>query len=421
MPKQPKVFYGWWIVVASVIVMAYVPGVVIYGFTAFFEPIVKEFGWSYAQVSWGASLRGLEVGILAPLVGYLVDRWGTRKLLFGGIIIVATGVFSLSRIHSLGGYYASFVIISIGMSTCVGTVILPTLANWFKKKIGLAIGLVGIGGGLSGLLVPLVTMLIDKYEWRPALIIISISMLVVGIPLSLVIRHKPEPYGYAPDGEAGISPGKAVISKTIGVSQIPTSQVLKTRIFWQLAGVSMCYSIVTGSVMTHIMPYFTSVGISRTFSSTVVLVMALLSIGARIGAGWLGDRVNTKRVYIISFSLMAVGTLFFAYAVQGNMLLISLFILFYGIGSAGNITLRPVILRKYFPGAKFGSILGIADAAMMAGQAGAPLAGWFYDVGSGYRSIWLIYVGVIVIGVILLLTLPKPPKIPEANIKTADN
>jgi MFS family permease len=167
------------------------------------------------------------------------------------------------------------------------------------------------------------------------------------------------------------------------------------------------------------MPYFSSVGISRTFSSTVVLIMAIISIGGRVGSGWLGDKFNTRRIYLVSFGLMAVGTLFFAYIVQGNMLMIILFILFYGLGSAGNVTLRPVILRKYFHNAKFGARLGIADAFMMVGQAGAPLAGWVYDVWGSYRGIWLVYVGVIVLGTILVMTLPKSPAIPEVKTKTA--
>ena len=82
--KPPKVFYGWWVVVASFLIALYVGGTILYGFTAIFEPIASEFGWSYTQISLATSLRGLEMGLLAPVVGLLVDRWGPRKLLFGG-------------------------------------------------------------------------------------------------------------------------------------------------------------------------------------------------------------------------------------------------------------------------------------------------------------------------------------------------
>ena len=86
--KRPKVFYGWWIVSACFVISVLVSGIVNLGFTAIFEPLVKEFGWSYAQISLAASLRGLEGGILAPLVGFLADRWGPRRLVFGGSILI---------------------------------------------------------------------------------------------------------------------------------------------------------------------------------------------------------------------------------------------------------------------------------------------------------------------------------------------
>jgi MFS family permease len=83
-----KIFYGWWIILACFLIASYTGGVVYYGFTAFFEPIVEEFGWSYTQVSIAFSIRGLEMGMLAPIVGFLVDRLGPRKLTFAGGFIL---------------------------------------------------------------------------------------------------------------------------------------------------------------------------------------------------------------------------------------------------------------------------------------------------------------------------------------------
>ena len=83
----PRFFYGWWIVGAGFVVWLLSGGFIILGFTAFFEPITNEFGWSYVQVSVAAALRGVEVGLIAPFVGLIVDRWGPRKLMFGGFII----------------------------------------------------------------------------------------------------------------------------------------------------------------------------------------------------------------------------------------------------------------------------------------------------------------------------------------------
>jgi sugar phosphate permease len=411
--KRPKVFYGWWIVTASTLLMFYVPGVINQGFTAIFQPIVDEFGWSYAQVSFGAMLRGLECGLLAPLVGYLVDRFGPRKVVFAGTFITALGLFSLSRINSLGGFYGSFVLIAVGMSGSVGTVFLTTASYWFDKKIGLAIGLIGAGAGFSGFLVPVITFLVDTYDWRRALFILSISVIVVGVPAALLLRHKPEQYGCLPDGavsttsDSRIKPATSDGTRTMVLT---TGQVLKTRVFWQLGLASTLIAVVTSSVMTHIMPYMSSVGISRTFSSMVVLVMSLVSMGGRLSSGWLGDRFNTKRVYIYFLLMMVLGTVTFAYIIPGRTGVLILFVILYGVGAAGNMTLRPVLLRKYFHSGKFGTILGIADMMMMLGQAGVPVAGWAFDTWGSYHGIWLVFSVVIILGIVMVITTPDPLK-----------
>ena len=116
--NQFKIFYGWWVVVASFLIALYVGGTVFYGFTAFFEPIANEMGWSYTQISLAASLRGLEIGLLSPVVGILADRWGPRRLIFSGVLITVSGLLLLSSTSSLIMFYGAFALLSIGVSAC---------------------------------------------------------------------------------------------------------------------------------------------------------------------------------------------------------------------------------------------------------------------------------------------------------------
>ena len=117
-----KVFYGWWIVLACFFIGLYVSGVVIASFTAFFEPLVEEFGWSYTQISFATSLRGLEMSIFAPLLGFLVDRFGSRKLIFCGTITAGFGLILLSITQSLAMFYGSFLLLSFGAGGCASIV-----------------------------------------------------------------------------------------------------------------------------------------------------------------------------------------------------------------------------------------------------------------------------------------------------------
>ena len=143
--KSSRVFYGWWIVWAGFIIALYTDGVVFYGFTAVFEPIVDEFGWSYTQISLAASLRGLGTAFSLLLIGLLVDRWGPRSILLGGTIVLSLGLTVLSRTSSLGMLYGAFALVSIGISACSSTVMMTAIANWFHKKAGIA----GRSPGLS--------------------------------------------------------------------------------------------------------------------------------------------------------------------------------------------------------------------------------------------------------------------------------
>ena len=125
----PKIFYGWWIVVASFLTALYVGGAVFYGFTALFEPIIAEMGWSHTQLSLAASLRGLEIGILSPFIGFLVDRVGPRKVIFAGVLATAVSLVMLSYATSLLTFYSAFALMAVGTSASTVTVMLTAIAN----------------------------------------------------------------------------------------------------------------------------------------------------------------------------------------------------------------------------------------------------------------------------------------------------
>ena len=155
----PKIFFGWWIVIASFLIGVYTSGIIIYGFTAILEPVVKEFGWTYAQISLAASLRGLEEGFIVPLMGALVDRLGPRRIIFVSSIAIATGFIVLSYAKSLAGFYGAYVIIGIGTSGTGSTILVTAVANWFRARAGLGIAIATSGYMVGGLLSPIIVKL----------------------------------------------------------------------------------------------------------------------------------------------------------------------------------------------------------------------------------------------------------------------
>jgi len=399
-----KIFYGWWIVLACSLIGFYVGGVIFYGFTAFFEPIREEFGWSYTQISFAASLRGLEMGIFAPLVGFLVDRFGSRKLTFWGTITVGFGLILLSRTQSIAMFYGSFLLIAFGAGGCAAVVTMTAVANWFHKNVGIALGVMASGFGASGLMVPLIVQLIGIFGWRATLIILGSGMWILGIPLSFVIRNRPEQYGYLPDGISSSDRMPHLENQDMGVKavEIGFKEALKKRAFLYLIIVDAIRMMIVAAVVIHVMPYLSSLGLPRITAGLVAGAIPLSSIIGRFFFGWLGDVFDKGHVMAWTFCIISLGMLAFCYV---HVIWIAfVFLLLFSPGYGGATVLRGAILREYFGRNSFGKMIGITmGSASIGGIIGPTAAGWAFDTFGSYHLIWLVFCGLSSLAIYLAL------------------
>ena len=408
--KNRKVFYGWWIVVAGFFIAVYIGGFIHFGFTAVFEPIASDIGWSYAQISFAASLRGLQTSFLAPVVGLLMDRWGPRRLVFAGATIIGLGLLLFSRINSLVTFYGAFFLIAMGISTCIGVVPVAAVGNWFQRKATLATGIIVSGAATGGLMVPLATRVIDLFEWRTAMAILGFGAWGILLPLSLLFRHKPEQYGYLPDGDLH---GKLPASEGQSSAQdseldIGVKQVLKSSAFWHIAMGFMCHILVMNAVVTHVMPYLSSIGINRSLASLMASAIPATSIVGRLGFGWLGDKFDKRRIAALGFVLTSLGLLSLGYATTAGawMLVPSLVII--GLGYGGPVPIMSALVREYFGRVRLATILGVVmGVAALGGMIGPPLAGLAFDRLGSYQVAWFGLAGLVIAGMISLLTTPQ--------------
>lgn len=402
-----QLFYGWWIVLACFLISFYVGGSVFYSFTAFFEPIAHEFGWSYAQISLASSLRGLEMGLLAPLLGFLVHRFGPRKLIFFGLIVVGTGMILLSATRMLLMFYAAFLLISFGAGGCTNVTNMTAVTNWFSRNAGKALGLMSAGFGASGLLVPLIVFMIDTYGWRTALIILGLGAWVFGIPLSFIIRDRPEQYGYLPDGKeetpSMTEPGLQEEEKAL-----PFMEALKKRSFLFINLSESIRFLVLSSVLLHIMPYLSTMGISRSTGGLVAAGIPLFSILGRFGFGGLGDRHDKRYIMALAYAFMALGMFLLNYVTEGWRL--ALFVLCFSPGYGGLAVIRGSILREYFGRDLFPRMLGIMlGFSSIGGIVGPTITGWIYDSYGDYHLIWFASIGILFASIVMILNAKPPP------------
>jgi MFS family permease len=307
-------------------------------------------------------------------------------------------------------FYGAFLLLAVGMSICSSTVLMTAVANWFRKKIGIATGIMASGYGFSGLLVPVIVRLIDTYDWQKALTILAAGMLALCLPLSLVVRHRPEQYGYQPDGEGegNLTSGNNSNQAEPSELNIGTRHALKSRTFWHIALSLLCQAIVVSAVVTHVMPYLTSIHISRANSGLIASALSLISIVGRLGLGWLGDRFDKRRVIACAFAMMCGGLLCFGFASSGAVWLLTPFLILFGIGYGGNNTLRASVIREFFGRSNFGAIHGFVLGIIALGTiAGPPLAGWVFDNWGSYQPIWLAFASLAVIAILAAITMPR--------------
>ncbi len=414
---KSRIFYGWYIVAASLVLTTYTSAAVVYGFTAFVDPFAITYGWSYAQISLAISLRGMETGALNPLVGFIVDRWSARRLMFIGTVLLGLGIFTLSRADNLAAFYLSFVF--IGLSTSLAAFMVPVVvvARWFKKDIGKVNGVLAMGMGIGGILIPVLVKIIDTYGMLTTLIILAAGVYIIYIPLIFIFRDRPEDYGLFADGQPPGDVRNRHGLRTYDFS-IGLREALKMRAFWQISIAFMIQMALMMAMQTHIMPYLNSLGIDRTAASVIAMSLPLISLGVRIPFGWLSDIFPKKYVIAVSIGLKGLSLFLFWLFGLADSVSLGLMILptlIFGLGSGGVMAPRSPIVREYFGAGRFGTIFGLTSFFTMIGLAIGPfVAGLVFDSTGTYGPIWLMLGAAAAIGVILMVTVPsaKQPSAP---------
>ena len=417
---RKRVFYGWWIVAANAAITFYAAGTFFYGFGAFINPLKQAFGWTTTQISVAFSIRSAESGPIAPLAGYLVDRFGARIVTIFGVAMTGLGFLLLSRINSLPAFYIACLVVALGTSTCLGVTPMTNIGNWFIRKRGRAMGFYTAAAGLSGLMVPVVTWLLHRYDWRTTLVIMAVGMWLV-LPLALVLRHRPEKHGLRPDGEEPFPVQETSEPVAAGpVEGFTTRQALKDRSFWMLSLTFLLSMPATNAVVIFLIPYLTDpkeqhgLALVGSMAGASVTIMTLVSLIGRFGFGWLADYHNQRYMLMGLFVMQSAGLLVLA-SVRGIWQLVFFFLLFapsYG----AIIALRPTILADYFGRRSFGMIQGLTLGVMTIGGVLTPiLVGTLRDATGGYSWPFFILSLVVLLAIPLLLLARRPPVPPDSR------
>ena len=409
--RRDGVFYGWWIVIAGSISQAYTSGTFWQGFGAFFDPIIEQFGWSRALTAGAMSLQRTESGAISPFVGWFVDKFGPRNVMLAGTLMTALGFILLSRIQELWQFYAAFLLLTIGLSFGTFLIVTTAVANWFVEKRSKALSYTMAGSGLGGILVPVVIWIIATTDWRTGLVVVGIGCLIVGIPVSFVMKSRPEDYGMLPDGvdpadvrdetqADGTAPRRSALSREVTMT---TREALRNRVFWQLA-IAMGVSGMVMSASIHQIPAIASFGLSRNMAGFAILGVSIFSVVGRLGSGYFGDRIDKRHVIAIALLFQFVGTIVFAFTTEIWHLVV--FVITWGFGFGASIPVRFALIADLFGRRHYGSIMGtLMTTSAVFGVIAPVLVGWIFDVRGNYREPFVLMAFTILIAIPMILTL----------------
>jgi sugar phosphate permease len=381
-------------------------GIATYGLPFFYDFFVKDLGWTRAEVTSGNAFSRLVVGpVFGFIAGWIVDRFGPRRLMLFGILIAGAALVGLGAVSTIGFFYVCYLLNALGY-VCGGP--LPNqvlLSRWFDRNRGKAMGFAYLGIGVGGTIVPLLAYwLTTEFGWRSALQILGALMIVIAFPMAWFVRDAPDDADRSNTAHA--RPETPAERGAMGA-------ILRSPAFYLLAVGSMCSIGAVGGTMQNLKLFFSlDVKLSQ---AEVAQIMSLVLAGSLIGRivmGVLADRWARKRVMLLIYLLvaLAIPLLFLGEHAEARWA----FALLFGIGLGGDYMIIPLMAADLFGVKALGRLMGIVLTADSVAESTSPmLVAAIRDRTGSYDGGFLVLVTLAAVGALAVALLPSPRKVIE--------
>jgi len=397
----------WWIVFATVCGLIVGGGAInVFAFSVFLKPITADLGVGRAVFSSALTTHAALAALSCPAIGWLVDRWGARRVMIPGLLVYAAATASYALIQA-SPFAITFLIFGLtGIIGGVGTPIpyAAVITQWFDRQRGLALGIGIAGVGLGVALVPqLAAALIAAFDWRTAYIGLAVAILVIAfVPVSLFLREPPEATRAGDSAPVAALPG------------VEAREAFRSGLFWGLAVAFFLDVIAINGTLTHIVALLTDRGIALQTATATMSGVGIALIFGRILSGWCLDRMWGPYVAVTFFVLPMIGIALLASGATGAVPYLGAIAL--GLGIGAEVDLMAFFTSRYF-GARhyakiYGTIFGIFAFGVGIGPA---LSGASFDLFRSYTPVFMLYEVFLAASCVIFLRLgpyPYPARVP---------
>ena len=411
--RQPRIFYGWWVVAAACVLGMFGNGAISQGFPRFFLPIRESLGLNYSQMTLIFSLARAEGSVAGPAIGWLVDRIGARPMILVGCIIVGVGVILMSRANS---YWMMLVLfsgfVSLGKSAGFGQTLMAGVNQWFvrRRHIALSTLMTAFAGG-GAIVVPLLNESIQWLGWRDTLLWTGIIILGLTIPVTLIIRSRPEDMGLRPDGDP---PDNAASGGTGRRRQSASREInftfreaIATRTFWVFMVGAILRVSVTNGMLIHVFAMMALRGLSEDEASAWVSGMFFLGIPLRFVLGVTAGKFRSNLILAAGMAAGAVGMwgLWLGPGIAGLLTFVV------GIAIVEGVTsVNWLMLSDYYGRGRFATLMGFMSLFMNIGMVAAPqFAAYIVDQTGSYYYVLATFTPLYLVSAAAFLFCTRPP------------
>ncbi|MCE1197616.1 MAG: MFS transporter [Marinilabiliales bacterium] len=367
-------------------------GIAFYGLPFFYDFWVQDFGWSRAVVTSGNAFGKIIIGLFAFLAGWLVDRFGPRKMMLYGVVLGGIALMGLSITTTLSQFYFFYVVSATGYMLGGPLPNQVLISRWFTTSRGKAMGIAYLGIGFGGMLVPQIAKYFNlAFGWHHALFLLGALMMLISLPSIWFVKDQPEEPAVAPATQ---------------LPALPLSGIVRQWPFYLLVIGSMCsIGAVSGTNQNLKLFFSLDLKFTQQQSANILSLVLASSIFGRLLMGWLADRIRKKYVMMLIYAIVACSIPLLYFATNGWV--IYLFAFIFGIGLGGDYMIIPLMAAELF-GVKFmGRVMGIILTFDGLAEAFSPMVvGWTRDISGSYATGFASLILLGLIGTVAIAFLP---------------